>query len=147
MINYQKVADWFSDDWFSALAVINKCFCVCLCQMSLRWTQRGFLATNSGASQAAVNTSSVPSGSLRMSRPQPTTSSQRSFTSCSRPTLHDFSPTSSTSPASATLAGSWLERMVTTSPIWWENHFLLASIYVVYRFWSPRFYIYVFKDI
>lgn len=89
-----------------------------LFQMSLRWTRREFLGTNLDASHAAANTSSVPSGSPRTSRLQLTTSSQRSFTSCSRRTLHDFSPTSSTSLASVTPAGWWPERMDTTSRTW-----------------------------
>lgn len=92
--------------------------CLCLVQMSLRWTQRGFLGTNSPVSHAAVNTYSVPSGSPRTSRPPLTTFFLRSFTSCSRLTLRDFSPTSSTSPDSVIPAGWWPERTDTTSPTW-----------------------------
>lgn len=88
-------------------------------QISLRWTPSVSLGINWPASPSAASTSSMPSKSPKTSRPLPMISCPPWFTSFWRGTPHACSPTSSTSLASATPAGWWLERMDIISPTWW----------------------------
>lgn len=88
-------------------------------QTSLRWTPSVSLGISWPASPNAASTSSMPSKSPRMSQPLLMISCPPWFTSCWRGTPHACSPTSSTSPASATPAGWWQGRMDIILPTWW----------------------------
>lgn len=100
--------------------------------MWLKWILSTCPRKSWRVSLVAANTSSTPSKSARKRLRLQMTSSPRSSTLCWRQTLPDCSPTFSILLASATQADSWLERMVTTSLIWWENQSMLAVYCVMW---------------